>query len=126
MVPVRSPAHCRPEEPSATRDLGMPGAVRNTRPGAGALGPPQPGCFSPGCLTSGPLRSGHYPWLHTPPRRRHNCIVTPTTRPTRLDLKKTERLEVDWQDGRTCVSPLSLLRSMCPCATCKTFREEQA
>jgi len=57
---------------------------------------------------------------------RYNHGVTPQTTPTRLDLKKTERLEVDWQDGRTCVYPLSLLRSMCPCATCKTFREQQA
>lgn len=54
------------------------------------------------------------------------CSVTPQITPIRLDLKKTERLEVDWQDGLKSVYPLTLLRSQCPCATCKTHREEQS
>ena len=49
--------------------------------------------------------------------------MTPQTTPTRLDLKKDERLAIDWQDGRQCTYTLSLLRSMCPCAQCKTVRE---
>jgi len=52
--------------------------------------------------------------------------VTPQITPIRLDLKKTERLEIDWKDGVKSVYPLSLLRSLCPCAVCKTQREEQA
>jgi DUF971 family protein len=52
--------------------------------------------------------------------------LTPSTTPTRLDLKRDERLEIDFADGRTCVFPVSLLRSMCPCAACKQQREEQA
>jgi DUF971 family protein len=45
--------------------------------------------------------------------------------PTRLDLKRDKQLEIDWQDGRKSIYPLSLLRSMCPCATCKEQREEK-
>src|SRR4051812_24916927 len=51
--------------------------------------------------------------------------MTPATTPTRLNLKKDEKLEVTWQDGHTCTYPISYLRSMCPCAVCKTVREEQ-
>jgi DUF971 family protein len=47
--------------------------------------------------------------------------MTPT--PAKLDLKRDEKLTVQWQDGRTCVYPLTLLRSMCPCAQCRTQRE---
>lgn len=46
--------------------------------------------------------------------------------PIRLDLKKTEKLDIDWQDGLKSTYSLSLLRSMCPCATCKGVREEQS
>jgi DUF971 family protein len=49
-----------------------------------------------------------------------------STTPVRLDMKKNERLEIDWQDGKRCVYPLSLLRSMCPCAQCRAQRQEQA
>ena len=49
--------------------------------------------------------------------------MTPQTTPTRLNLKKSERLEVDWQDGRKCVYPISYLRTMCPCAACKISRD---
>ena len=49
--------------------------------------------------------------------------MTPATTPTRLYLKKDERLEVDWADGRRCAYPVAYLRSMCPCAQCRTVRE---
>ncbi len=49
--------------------------------------------------------------------------MTPQNTPVRLDLKKTERLTIAWQDGRECVYSLTLLRSMCPCAQCRTVRE---
>lgn len=48
--------------------------------------------------------------------------MTPQTTPIRLDLKKDEKLVVEWQDGRTCTYSLSLLRSMCPCAKCREIR----
>jgi DUF971 family protein len=52
--------------------------------------------------------------------------VSPQTTPTRLNLVKTDRLEVDFADGKKCVFPLSLLRSRCPCAQCKQMRDEQS
>lgn len=51
--------------------------------------------------------------------------MSPQTTPTRLDLKKTEKLEIEWQDGCRSVFPISFLRAMCPCAVCKAAREEQ-
>jgi DUF971 family protein len=50
--------------------------------------------------------------------------MTPQTTPINLDLKRDERLVITWQDGNKCTYTLSYLRSMCPCATCKTQREE--
>lgn len=47
------------------------------------------------------------------------------THPIRLNLKKDEKLEIEWQDGLTSVYPISMLRAMCPCALCKTVREEE-
>ncbi len=48
------------------------------------------------------------------------------TTPARLHLKKDEKLEIDWKDGRKCVYSLSLLRSMCPCAQCKATRAQKS
>ena len=45
--------------------------------------------------------------------------------PTRLDLKKTEKLEIDWADGEKSVYPISFLRARCPCAACKDEREQE-
>ena len=44
--------------------------------------------------------------------------------PLRLNLKKDEKLEIEWQDGQHSVYPLTYLRTMCPCALCRTVREE--
>jgi DUF971 family protein len=49
--------------------------------------------------------------------------MTPQTTPTRLDLKRDEKLDIEWQDGLRCTYSLTLLRSMCPCAQCRTVRE---
>ena len=51
------------------------------------------------------------------------AVVTPATTPTRLHLKKDERLEIDWADGRRCIYTVTYLRSMCPCAQCRTVRQ---
>jgi DUF971 family protein len=48
----------------------------------------------------------------------------PQTVPLKLNLKRDEKLEIQWQDGRVCVYTISLLRSKCPCASCKTVRQE--
>src|SRR3954462_5762638 len=49
------------------------------------------------------------------------------TTPLRLNLKKDEKLEIEWQDGLRSTYPLALLRSMCPCALCRQARvEDQA
>ena len=45
--------------------------------------------------------------------------------PIRLNLKKDEKLEIEWQDGLKSVYPISMLRAMCPCALCKQVREEE-
>lgn len=45
--------------------------------------------------------------------------------PLRLNLKKDEKLEIEWQDGLRSVYPISMLRAMCPCAVCRSVREEE-
>jgi DUF971 family protein len=45
------------------------------------------------------------------------------TTPIRLNLKKDEKLEIDWRDGRRSIYPIAYLRSMCPCAMCKGVRQ---
>lgn len=44
--------------------------------------------------------------------------------PVKLNFKRDEKLEIHWQDGRISVYSVSLLRSKCPCASCKTVRQE--
>jgi DUF971 family protein len=46
--------------------------------------------------------------------------------PRSLHLKRDEKLEIDWSDGKKCVYPITLLRTMCPCAACRTVREGEA
>lgn len=45
--------------------------------------------------------------------------------PRRLDLKKDERLLIEWDDGTTSLYSITYLRSMCPCAMCKVTRSGQ-
>ena len=49
----------------------------------------------------------------------------PETSVKRLNLKKDEKLEVEFADGLVCTYTISYLRSMCPCATCKIVREQR-
>ena len=55
----------------------------------------------------------------------YNHFMSPQTTPVQLDLKRHERLRIQWQDGLVSVYSISLLRSMCPCAMCKTIRQEK-
>ncbi|MGH7176607.1 MAG: DUF971 domain-containing protein [Tepidisphaeraceae bacterium] len=50
-------------------------------------------------------------------------MAAPQLTPIRLDLKKDEQLEIDWQDGLKSVYSLTLLRSMCPGAQCRMVRD---
>lgn len=40
-------------------------------------------------------------------------------------LRAQSLLAVEWQDGETNAIPLPWLRANCPCATCRTAREEK-
>jgi DUF971 family protein len=46
-------------------------------------------------------------------------------RPVELELKRTKELIVRWDDGHISVYPLVQLRAACPCAACKTARQER-
>jgi DUF971 family protein len=48
--------------------------------------------------------------------------TSPVT-PVNIDLKRDERLLIDWSDGTRSVYAVSLLRTMCPCALCRSVRE---
>ena len=48
------------------------------------------------------------------------------TTPTKIDLKKTEKLTIEFADGKIATYSLSMLRSNCPCASCRVTREQQA
>ena len=52
--------------------------------------------------------------------------MDPTITPVRMHLNKEEGLEIDWKDGKKSVYTLSLLRSMCPCAQCRTTRGQKS
>ena len=46
--------------------------------------------------------------------------------PTHLKLKRDTALTIDWSDGTQSVLPIATLRRGCPCATCKTLREQMS
>ena len=52
--------------------------------------------------------------------------LSPQTTPFRLNLRKTEGLEIHWSDGVVGRYSLSLLRTMCPCAACRAIRERSS
>lgn len=45
-------------------------------------------------------------------------------RPAAFDLERTRGLRVRWSDGLEAEIPLPRLRQACPCATCRSAREE--
>jgi DUF971 family protein len=45
--------------------------------------------------------------------------------PAKLHLDRQKQLEVTWASGEHSVYTLTFLRSNCPCASCRKFREEQ-
>lgn len=66
------------------------------------------------------------------PDKQRPGAASPLSRPadsstTPRDLKvkiKEQRLRVDWSDGTHSEFALAQLRAQCPCATCRTDREE--
>ena len=50
----------------------------------------------------------------------------PSIQPLELDLDRLRQLRIRWADGHNSVLPLVLLRQNCPCATCRTERDERA
>jgi DUF971 family protein len=45
-------------------------------------------------------------------------------RPTKLELRGENRLHIEWSDGVKHEITLALLRSRCPCATCREQRSQ--
>jgi DUF971 family protein len=45
-------------------------------------------------------------------------------RPTKLELLGGDRLLIEWNDGLRHELPIALLRSRCPCATCREKRAQ--
>lgn len=55
-------------------------------------------------------------------RRPHDGAVSPRDLKVRL---ADQTLSILWKDGATSTFPLAGLRALCPCATCRTEREQQ-
>ncbi|MBK9119314.1 MAG: DUF971 domain-containing protein [Phycisphaerales bacterium] len=47
------------------------------------------------------------------------------TRPVEIELQRPSTLRMRWADGLVGVISLPVLRRACPCATCRTEREER-
>lgn len=46
--------------------------------------------------------------------------------PTKLQLKRDEKLTIHWSDGQISQLTIRQLRRACPCASCKDLRQQQA
>lgn len=46
--------------------------------------------------------------------------------PRAVALKRRESLRIEWADGHVSVFPLAVLRTACPCASCRDKREKDA
>lgn len=46
--------------------------------------------------------------------------------PAKVDVKKDQGITIRWADGESSTYPISLLRTMCPCAKCKEERAGKA
>lgn len=49
----------------------------------------------------------------------------PNPVPASIDVSKSKGITIRWADGAASDFPISLLRSMCPCAKCKEARNEK-
>jgi DUF971 family protein len=55
-------------------------------------------------------------------RRPHDAATTPRDLKVRL---KDQKLVIDWSDGGQSEFDMNMLRRQCPCAGCRTEREQQ-
>lgn len=63
----------------------------------------------------------------TPPAPVGSSVPSEPVVPADLKVKLAEqRLQVTWADGSQCVYDLAVLRRHCPCATCRTEREQRS
>lgn len=63
----------------------------------------------------------------TPPALSASPVPSEPVVPADLKVKLAEqRLHVTWDDGSQCVYDLAVLRRHCPCATCRTEREQRS
>jgi DUF971 family protein len=46
--------------------------------------------------------------------------------PTKLQLKRDEKLTIHWSDGQSSEMTIKQLRRACPCASCKELKQQQA
>jgi len=53
-------------------------------------------------------------------------MANSSVQPVEIELKRAKELRIRWSDGQLGVYPLALLRRICPCAACRTEREERA
>lgn len=53
-------------------------------------------------------------------------VTNPQEYPVELDLDRTSGLRIRWTDALDTVIPLVELRRACPCASCRSEREQQA
>jgi DUF971 family protein len=62
----------------------------------------------------------------TPYQQTDPTFDDPKFRPTDLHLDRAKGLRIQWADGVVSQYPLAFLRKNCPCATCRTEREQKA
>ena len=51
--------------------------------------------------------------------------MTPKTQPLEIDLDRSRSLRIRWADQHESVLPLEFLRRQCPCAECRSRRDER-
>ena len=52
-------------------------------------------------------------------------MADPATQPLEIELDRERELQIRWADGRASLCPLPALRRACPCAACRTNREQE-
>lgn len=52
-------------------------------------------------------------------------VMGPAQRPVEIDVDRSRELRIVWADGHRSVYPLPALRRACPCAACRSEREQR-
>ena len=48
-----------------------------------------------------------------------------SVRPTKVELTRSDELQIEWSDGEVRQYPVAELRKRCPCATCREKRQQK-